>query len=228
MIFTDEHRQGSFLTIHQARIATSRDLRSLLASPHRPVFLKTLRAIGSGDGLGRLPGDPRLNITLAAWSSETAACNYLRSATGRHRGRDWSALLSVVSTRGSYRGATPLTGAESTGEGAFCALTLGRTGLPRLARFIRHGTRLSSVVHAAPGLLFAASAGWPITGNCTFTAWSSRAAMLDFAYRSPEGHSMASSARKPILLEQLNARLTLLDSSGIPGVSPRAAAPRRC
>lgn len=219
---------SSHLTIEQSRIArpAHRRLlaRELSSGPRRPVFAITLRAIGSGDGLGRLPGDPRLLITICAWPSEDAACAHLSSDLSRLAGRDWAARLGVVSTRGSHRGAKPLVAGEQALSGAFAALTLGLTSWRELPRFVQHGTRLSEPLHAADGLLFAASAGWPLTGNCTFSVWESENAMLDFAYRSPGGHVDSARAQRPILTEQLNARMRLLEARGVPGVQPVSSA----
>lgn len=208
-----ETKASSFLTIEQSRLLLP-DRKSAKA---QAAWAKTLRAVGSGDGLGRGPGDPRLRITICAWPDEEAARRHFESDLSSKLGRDWAALLSVVSTRGSHRGEAPLVGVDDPLDGDFAALTLGVTSWRQLPRFIRHGTRLSGPLHSSHGLRFAASAGWPLTGNCTFSVWDSEAAMLDFAYRSVGGHVDSARAERPILREQLNARMRMIDNRGITG-----------
>lgn len=212
----------STLTVQQGRFAgirSSRAFRAALAEQCSEgdalVFAVNLRAIASKNGFGGSPGDPRRAITICAWRDENAARDFLETESGHAAGNDWSALLEVLSTRGDHRGAAPLT--ASSGElndGRFAALTLGTTRWRSLIRFMVRGSGMRRALERSPGLMFATSAGWPTTGNSTFSIWQSEQAMKDFAYGSSGPHVKTAHARRPVLSGQLNARMRVIELRG--------------
>ncbi len=58
------------------------------------------------------------------------------------------------------------------------------------------------------------SAGVPLTGNCTVSLWRSEPDMHAFAHSDREGHGATLRRDPPILAEQLNARLCVLQIDG--------------
>lgn len=233
-------RPGGYLTFHQSSFRSlganrsyRRALERVFELDEELVFAKDMRAIASRNGFGLGIGDPRRTVTVCAWQNLDGAESFLNDSGSLASDRDWGALLEVTRTRGDHLGVKPLVAYEpAAGDGAIGALTLGLTPWRGVPRFMSHGVRLRGSLERSPGLLFATSAGWPTTGNSTFSLWESEAAMLEFAYGSGGGHENTAHARPPILSGQLNARMRVLALDGrlaqLPAVSPPAeSAPRR-
>ena len=128
-------------------------------------------------------------------------------------------LGEILSTRGSHYGERPLApAAEAPGNGRLAVVTLGRTTLCSVPRFLWHGRGLARHILGADGMVSAISAGSPLTGNLTFSLWDSQEAMVAFAYGGavPGGHVETVRARPPILVEQLSARIRPLTALGAP------------
>jgi len=178
------------------------------------VFAKAMPLIGSRSSAGFGAGTPafRRQVFLTAWKEEDHFHRFLDHQIARRLSAQarssWWTLFEVTATRGSHYGTTPLA-ATGSRDGTFAALTLGRTRVKDLPRFLREGSRLGALLSGAPGLLAAYSAGVPLTGNCTVSLWDSEQDMVRFAYRDPDGHLKAVSPDPPILIEQLNARMVL-------------------
>ena len=194
---------------------------SLVASKEDLVFAKAMTPIGSraSAGFGAGLPDLRRQVLLTAWRRPAAFTEFLKSSFAHWPGEGiehsgW-VVCEVVSTRGSYRGAKPLeASAPPNPELPFAALTLGQTRTRSLHRFLREGARLGPFVGDAPGLVTAFSAGLPLTGNCTVSLWRSEHDMHAFAYGNRDGHGVTIRRNPPILAEQLNARLQVLEIGG--------------
>lgn len=224
------------VTIQQARfpdLRANRAFRRTLAERFDRldglVFAKNMRALASHGGFGGWPGDPRRSITLCAWQSEDSARSYLASELGHAGGSNWSVLLEVLSTRGDHRGAAPLTSSGARrADGPLAVLTLGTTCWRSLLRFMIFGSRMRKQLEGSPGLLFATSAGWPTTGNSTFSVWDDEESMQRFAYGASGRHVSTAHSRRPVLNGQLNARMRVIEMSGSLELSRsgRSAPPR--
>jgi len=214
-------RPGGYVTLHQSSfrsLVANRRYRGALARTfelhEELVFAKDMRAIASRNGFGLGIGDSRRAVTLCVWQNLEGAKSFLSDSDGVAGDRDWGALLEVTRTRGDHHGVKPLVAYEPASAGAIGALTLGRTPWSRVPRFMFHGVRLRRSLERSPGLLFATSAGWPTTGNSTFSLWESEAAMLAFSYGGDGGHEKTAHASPPVLSGQLNARMRVLDLDG--------------
>ena len=179
------------------------------------VFAKTMSCFGSrrGHGFTGVP-DPRRQLVLTAWRTPTHAIEHASGATSDElmagAASHWHVVGEVLRARGAHAGARPLAPAEPPADhaGPIAVLTLGRATPRTFGRFAVHGGRLSPVTRRPHGLVTAQSAGWPLTGNMTFSIWESERDMLGFAYgREAGGHGAVARARPPILRDQLNARL---------------------
>jgi len=217
---------GAFLATHLTDFPTAvaaarwrRGARVSIESFPGLAMALALPMLGSRARAGFGGGTPALGtqVLLSAWRNESDFETFRRSplaaalAEGSDRGA-W-VLFEVASTRGSFRGAGPLS-SGSDPSGPFAALTLGRSRPLALGRFIREGIRLGPLLADAPGLVTAFSAGNPLSGNCTLSLWESEGQMVDFAYGEPGGHRQTASRTPPILREQLNARLRLRSCGG--------------
>jgi hypothetical protein len=239
LLHQDSHGGGTFVAAHVTDFASApaawrwrRSARRELSATSGLVFAKAMPFIGSGASSGFGGGVPALRrqVLLTAWRQETDFERFLGqpaaqrlAAEARH---SWWSLFEVASTRGAHYRSTPLAGrGDSTADGPFAALTLGRVRQRSLLRFLREGARLGSFTLEAPGLVSAVSAGWPPTGNCTISIWESEQHMLRFAYGDVEGHGDTVRRDPPILTEQLNARLRVRCVSGSWG--PDAMYPER-
>lgn len=217
----DRHKRAPLLAAHFSDFGSVAeacrwllDARRRLGSIDGLSFAKAMFFIGSESSAGFGAGVPsiRRQILLTGWRAEedfdafaTGPVAHSLDMRTRH---SWWALFGIVSTRGSYYGATPLKSAGTTGE-HFAALTLGRARPRTLVRFLREGARLGPFIHGANGLVIAYSAGFPLTGNCTVSLWQSEEHMHRFAYGDPEGHTHTIRQSPPILREQLNARMRI-------------------
>lgn len=197
-------------------------------------WVKALTTLGSASRGGFALGipSPRRQILIAGWRDDSAFEEfYANSPTAlawrRHCESTWHALLRPLRVKGSFKGAVPFItsditagslpdniDAADTSNQWFAVLTLGRCLPSRLAAFTREGTRLADSILDAAGLILALSAGFPTTGNATFSIWERQTDMLAFAYENgPRNHrsTIERHQRIGILGEQLTARFSVLD-----------------
>lgn len=216
----DRDSQGKVVSTHLTEFGSAlasrrwrRHARRGLPGVPGLVFAKAMPFIGSRRSAGFGGGIPAIGrqVLVAAWRHEDDFELFRRDhflAEALSAGRSWWVLSEVASTRGSHYGARPLAAADAE-DGLLVALTLGRTRLASLPRFLLEGARLGPHVREAPGLITALSAGIPLTGNCTVSIWDSERQMQAFAYADADGHGSTVRRRPPILREQLNARMRL-------------------
>lgn len=186
--------------------------------PEGCTLLRVLQPIAGGHGFGTGPPPPRRVVVIGAWTSLQEARAWAGAAHGGtlHAQDGWHCRGLVHRAQGSHYGAQPLEADPSEdGVEPIGVLTLGRCPPRQLPRFLVHGARIGARTRDAAGLLCSVSAGWPITGNMTFTLWQSERHMLDFAYGpAPHNHRPVARATPAILREQLNARVGPIEIEG--------------
>lgn len=77
-----------------------------------------------------------------------------------------------------------------------------------MSLFTRQGAALTASTLGSIGLITALTAGFPITGNATFSLWEQAADMQRFAYGAEHGHRavIETDRRRRILEEQITVR----------------------
>lgn len=202
---------GTLVTVQVADFTRARDVvawRRRLRPPGASL-VKLLSTPGARrDGGFRLGGPAGMlrQVALVAWAGPPDELPTPQGATA------WTATLRAFRTRGSHHGRRPIVPAAEPRPGApIAAITLGRAHPADVPRFIGHGVGLAAPTLDAPGLVTALTAGSPLTGNLTFSLWTSEQAMVDFAYggdaRPGHAATVRAHGRSRILREQLNARL---------------------
>lgn len=225
------HMMTSHGTLVSVQVADFARVRDVIAwrrewRPAGVSLLKVLSTPGARPHGGFRLGGPAgmlRQVALVVWAGPAGE---LPAPVGASA---WTATLRAFRTRGSHHGRRPIVAAAGgPPSGAMAAITLGRSGLPSLPRFVGHGVGLAAPTLGAPGLITALTAGSPLTGNLTFSLWTSEEAMLGFAYGGDDRPSHAATVRahgrSQILREQLNARLAPLRIDGVwdPASTPHA------
>lgn len=203
-------------------------------------WIKAMTTLGDpragGFGVG-LPG-PRRQLTVASWESRDA---YLEFASGAPLARAWStacehawhAELVPYRARGTFRGPVRF---EPVGKAAaasvpIAVLTVGRARWRRVPEFTVRGSALTGSILGAPGVVTALSAGFPATGNATFSVWERPDDMLRFSYARAARHraTVAADRSRGILAEQIAVRFVPVAVSGSwdPATTPGADRLRR-
>lgn len=204
--------RGTLVTIQVADFARMRDVVAWRrrVRPAGASLVKLLSTPGSRPSGGFRIGGPAAmlrQVALVAWEGGEGDLPAPEGATAA-----WTATLRAFRTRGSHHGRRPIVPAAEPRPGApIAAITLGRAHPADVPRFIGHGVGLAAPTLDAPGLITALTAGSPLTGNLTFSLWTSEQAMVDFAYggdaRPGHAATVRAHGRSRILREQLNARL---------------------
>jgi hypothetical protein len=213
-----------FATVHLAEFMSLRAAltwRRLLARTYGEVeglrWAKALTMLGAGERGGFAVGLAAVHrqLLIASWRSQAQfesfhAESSLAAAWDRDCSHAWHVLMHPTRTKGSFCGLVPfgqLT--ENGGDGPISVLTLGRCRWWRLASFTREGMSLTTSILQADGLITALTAGFPVTGNATFSLWEDTKSMLDFAYgQKGTGHraTVDRDSRLGILQEQITVR----------------------
>jgi hypothetical protein len=189
-------------------------------------WLKAMTTLGDArqGGFAVVPNRLRRQFAIAAWDSpEDFEAFYAGSplADAWHHDCDyaWHVLLKPWRSSGSFNGSDPF-GELETPEpesGPIGVLTLGRCPWRRLSAFTGEGTALTSRILGANGLITALTAGFPVSGNATFSLWERTDDMRRFAYGPRgEGHGATIDAdrRRGILEEQIRVRFVPLAIRG--------------
>lgn len=160
---------------------------------------------------------PHRQFMIAAWESLEAfelfeADPRLALARNAHCRHAWHALLRPFTTRGSFHGETPFDGCgpELPADRSVGVLTIGRCSWRRLSLFTRQGAALTSSILGSAGLITALTAGFPVTGNATFSLWQRTEDMRRFAFYDAHGHRavIETDRRRRILEEQIAVRFS--------------------
>jgi hypothetical protein len=213
-----------FATVHLAEFTSLRAAlawRRLLARTYGEVdgllWAKALTMLGVGRRGGFAAGLPamRRQLLIASWQSQAqfelfSAESPLAAAWDRDCSHAWHVLMHPTRTKGSFCGGIPFGQVSEDGrDGPISVLTLGRCRWRRLASFTREGMSLTTSILQADGLITAFTAGFPVTGNATFSLWEDTKSMLDFAYgQKGVGHraTVDRDSRLGILQEQITVR----------------------
>ncbi|MFN8076315.1 MAG: monooxygenase [Kineosporiaceae bacterium] len=188
--------------------------------------LRFAKLLGTGSGRTFTPGDadPRHWALLACWDDADAARAF---ADGRVHAR-WDAIaqerldvaMSPLTSRGTWAGRTPFgdpdPGAARAWSGPVAAVTRARLAWRHQRRFWTAVPDVARDLHEGPGLRLSLGIGEaPVGLQGTFSVWRDAAALTDFAYRRiPHAQVVAASATTPWFVEELFARLAVLDVRG--------------
>jgi hypothetical protein len=221
---------SSFASVHvtdfpsgRAAWRWRRELRRAWAAAPGLRWIKAMTPVG-GVSSGGFSGEPprlRRQITIASWRSRADLEAFLaESSLARAWAVDceyaWHVLLVPYKARGSFRGSLQFEPAPVGPDGAVAVLTLGRSRWRRLPRFAYEGVGLADGILSAPGLITAFTAGFPPTGNCTFSIWEQEQAMIDFAYGNAARHrkTIEVDKRLRVLEEQIGVRFAVAEIRG--------------
>ncbi len=210
--------------------------RALLGAAHmatQPPLLRRVpglrfaRLMGTGAGIGfsAVP-DLRTWALLAAWDTVEDWERFRRGSEVmrqyERRGEEvYSLLLRPTAAHGRWSGAEPFGGvdaAEDASARGEPVVVLTRAAI-RLRRALRFWSRVDPVdrtLRGHPDLLLSFGAGEaPWLRQATLSVWRSRAAMEEWAYRSPEHRETIRRTRaEGWYAEELFARFRLLGSYG--------------
>lgn len=212
-----------------ARVAT--DAPALRRTPG----LRFFRTMGAGSGIGfSAKPDPRTWALFAAWESEDAWERFRLGSTllRRHEPREevYSVVLAPTDAHGRWGGAEPfgpLDGAPGV-EAHEPVAVLTRATL-RPARALRFWSRVGPTdrtLRGLPDLLATWGFGEvPYLRQGTLSVWRTRAAMEDWAYRTPaHAETVRLTREERWYAEELFARFRPLRSHGtLRGSDPLAA-----
>lgn len=217
-----------------------------MARERRPVRrapgLRFAKLLGTGSGRTFTPGDadPRHWALLACWDDDAAAAEFAAGPTARR----WDALASErldvamtpLASRGSWSRRDPFgpldPGRARTWSGPVAAVTRARLSWRHQRRFWRAVPAVADDLRASPGLRLSLGIGEaPVGLQGTFSLWDDAASLTGFAYRrAPHAAVVARTADTPWFVEDLFARLGVLDVRGsLDGrtVAAATAAPQR-
>ncbi|MCH7230180.1 hypothetical protein L0U85_04780 [Glycomyces sp. L485] len=127
---------------------------------------------------------------FAEWADETALEDFLtRRPFGRALGAGWHVRLEFMRRWGTIRELShlpPEVGRTDPGE-PVVAVTLARTRLPELPRFIRWGRPVERQVRDHPEVTLALAAMRPVRTVSTFSVWTSARAMTGMVFGRDDG-----------------------------------------
>ena len=192
--------------------------------------LRFAKLLGTGSGETFTARDADLHhwSLLTVWDDATTARAH---ESGRLVGA-WDELsherlrvvMSPLSARGTWSGATPFDGLSVRGDGGpVAAITRARLRPTRAAQFWRAVPAVSTDLQGSPGLRMSLGIGEaPIGLQGTFSLWDSSEALVDFAYRrSPHLEVVRRTASAGWYAEEMFARLAVVDVEGTyRGVAP--------
>ncbi len=185
--------------------------------------LRFAKLLGTGSGATFHPrdADPHHWGVLACWADEEDAQQFASSPVARAwdgiatESATW--LMRPLHSRGRWAGREPFGRPTPTPwDGPVAAITRGRVR-PRLWRaFWSAVPPVTLDAHTGGGLTFALGIGEaPIGLQGTFSTWSDRRALTDFAYRrGPHRQVVRQTAELGWYSEELFARFALLRSEG--------------
>jgi hypothetical protein len=200
----------SIFTFHLAKT----NLRTAAKALWRPPTAEKVSGLNHAECMARMTlGAPALSpsrlqlrhlVMFAAWESDAAIDDFLGGTKlGRALATGWHVRLAFKRRWGHIGEFDGL--AESVGEqdpaAPVVAVTLARMKLPQVARFIRWGRPVESLVRDHPGTTFAMAAMRLPRTVCTFSVWRSQREMDDMVHgRSsvpqPKRHAAAMEERR--------------------------------
>jgi hypothetical protein len=188
-----------FVSVHIVDVGPSQVPAALRRKP-RPeavpglLYAETTVTAPQGN-VQRLPLFPGRFGLIAAWESDTALDDFLRSAhpIARRLVSGWHARLEPLRVSGAWPAIPGLPERQLAvaDEEPVAVLTLGRPRLTRLRPFLRSAGPAEVEVAEAPGLLASIGLARPPRLVSTFSLWSSAAAMREYSYRADGAHMAA-------------------------------------
>ncbi len=185
--------------------------------------LQFAKLLGTGSGRTFTPrdADPHHWGVLACWADEAGPHRLTSSRVGRswERIATESALwlMRPLASRGRWAGREPFgRPTPIRWDGPVAAITRGRVRLRLWRTFWSAVPPVALAAHTHGGLTFALGIGEaPIGLQGTFSTWSDRAALIDFAHRrAPHRRVIEQTAELGWYSEDLFARFALLDAQG--------------
>ncbi len=229
-------------SVHLARLHPAESARVLLRPPDpgavpglRHLECLALMQLGAPVLSPRRMRLGRLAV-FAAWSDEAALDAFLADhRLGRRLAAGWHLRLEFLRRWGGVRGLDDLpelAGRSAPGE-PVVAVTLARSRLTELPRFVRWGRPVERQVRDAPGVTLALAAMCPPATFSTISVWRSAREMTDMVFgRSPDPaagrhlRAMAERDRRDFHHEFTTLRFRPLSehgsSAGRTGIVPRA------
>lgn len=179
-------------------------LNALRVAPPRGVdgMISVATAVATPLDSPILRAPLRGRLALAAfWESDSAIDQFLAGhPLARHLAGGWHARLEPLRVHGHWPGVPPGLSTEraTPHDGPALVLTLGRTRLSQLRRFLRSSRPAEAAARDAPGLIWgSAMARLPFVGTCSI--WESPDALVRYAYGTTPAHpdAIAANLAKP-------------------------------
>jgi len=157
--------------------------------------LSFFKLMGSGAGNGfSLKPDFSVYALLAVWDTEASAKSFFTkdsqfSAFRQMSHQHMTLYLKANKLKGLWDKHQPFDLSQTTDyQGPIAVLTRAKINANRLVEFWKHVPKTSRAIEGREGLLFSKGVGeWPIFQQATISVWSSKEAMVEFAYKD-EAH----------------------------------------
>lgn len=154
--------------------------------------LRFFRLLGSGgeNGFSARP-DWNTYAIFAVWEDEAAADRFLGPGTYLDRFREradsvWTVSLEPTKAHGLWGGQMPFPHFSEYTGGPLAVITRATIKAKDVLRFWRYVPTVSADLDNHPGMLFSKGIGeYPWIMQATFSLWTNREAMIDYAYNSP-------------------------------------------
>lgn len=186
--------------------------------------LRFFKQLGSGVGKGfSLKPNFRRYGLLCTWESEAAADDFLHNSPliqeyNLHTDEIWTVKLLPVQAHGQWDKQEPFTPIlpHKDFTGPVAVLTRASVNWRAVPNFCRFGTRTSSALNEAEGLICSIGLGeLPLVRQATFSIWESLEAMKTFAYKQPHHQEVMRRTRtENWYKEELFARFLPISSQG--------------
>jgi hypothetical protein len=184
--------------------------------------LRLAKMLGSGrdGGFGLQPSGSRQGLFLGFDDEISARCfidhSPVLAAYRAHASELCVALLRATSSKGSWSGAALETTAEPPTDRPIATLTRASIKLRHAAKFWRMAPPAEAALAAAPGCLLAVGLGEaPLLRQATFTVWSGRAAMDNYARSGAHLEAIRAAYAGQFFSESMFVRFTLLQLRGV-------------
>jgi hypothetical protein len=152
-------------------------------------FYKLLGS-GGGNGFSVWPDFSRYGL-LCVWNGLPAARSFFDQSRvftdfRHHAEEHWTVFMRTIRSHGQWSGACPFQpDKRADAKGLMGVITRATLKKKHLWNFWRHVPRVSESLSEHEGLLFSAGIGeLPLVQQATFSLWTDRQAMINYAYRS--------------------------------------------
>jgi len=157
--------------------------------------LSFFKLMGSGAGNGfSIKPDFSVYALLAVWNDEAFAKSFFHThpqflAFRQMSHQHMTLYLKANQLKGQWDKQQPFDLTQTPDyQGPIAVLTRAKINTNRLIEFWKHVPKTSQAIENREGLLFSKGVGeWPIFQQATISVWSSKEAMIQFAYKD-EAH----------------------------------------